>query len=75
MAAGIQSLPGSELLELPHQCAEMIRTICAKLDIDDEMEAGVRRLMRSEDLLAAFKAIEQDGSALDLRECGTSHAR
>jgi hypothetical protein len=45
----------------------MIHTVCARLGTDDEMEAAVRRLMRSEDLLAEFAAAERENPATALR--------
>lgn len=67
MADGIQSLPDGELRELSRECSKMIQTVCAKLGYDDEMEAAVRRLMRSKDLLADFAAVERESPATALR--------
>jgi len=64
---GIHSHPEKELRDLSRQCSEMIQTVCARLGTDDEMEAAVRRLMRSDDLLADFAAFERENPATAMR--------
>ena len=62
-----RSLPIEELRSRSRDCTEMVKTVCARLSSDDEMEAGVRRLMRSEDLLAEFAAVESEDREVALR--------
>ena len=62
-----RSLPIEELRSRSRDCTEMIKTVCARLSSDDEMEAGVRRLMRSKDLLNELAAIELEDREAALR--------
>jgi len=63
----IHNLQAEELRDPLRQGSEMIQTVCGKLDVDDEMEAAVRRLMRSEGLLTVFAATERENPATALR--------
>lgn len=67
MKDDVHSLPAEELRDLSRECSGMIREVCAKLGYDDEMEAAVRRLMRSENLLAEFAAAKRESPATALR--------
>ena len=62
-----RSLPIEELRSRSRDCTEMIKTVCARLGSDAEMEAGVRRLMRSEDLLDELAAIKLEDREAALR--------
>lgn len=55
----ISNLTDETLSELSRNCAEMIQTVCLRLE-DPDLIVNIRRLMQSSDLLETFAEIQQE---------------
>jgi len=59
----ISNLADETLSELSRDCAEMIQTVCVRLE-DADLIANIRRLMQSSDLLETFWEVQQENRSV-----------
>ncbi|HBJ35567.1 MAG TPA: hypothetical protein DDZ51_12625 [Planctomycetaceae bacterium] len=59
----ISNLADETLSELSRNCAEMIQSVCVRLE-DPDLIASIRRLMQSSDLLETFAQIQQEDRSI-----------
>jgi hypothetical protein len=63
MAHDIGNMPAETLSQLSRDCADMVYQVCNRMN-DDDLVANIRRLMKSPDLLDAFRQVQNENRSV-----------